>query len=370
MYIILNNCYGTSEYSLDFCKELFNKYPSTELQLEKYLYKKQYIEGEDEGKGEDEDEGECEYTIKVETETKNDGSTEDVCKITKDVKKREIFNDKYDLINYKPKKPWFIIQNKETKLYYKISQFHDDITKMFEKNNEGFDMIEYLMKRYDDNNENINNIIIKDGKFTDYFYNIIVPRLGRYKFESAQEEFETNTLNIPYRDITDGSIGTDITDGSIGTVDNIYSIRVFSNSYCKYINTIKHTRPFYYKLPFDETNWKTSGIASYVFFHNILQNNSDLSIIELGDDLDFRIHEYDGQERIHMKLPYEKIIQELLKHIDVMETFIEPIINCRGELDKASSIAQPNMSKLTKELLYGEKNLNELYKAFYKYNKL
>ena len=321
MYIILNNCYGTSEYSLDFCKELFNKFPPTDLQLEKHLYKPETIE----------------------------------------VVNRAIFNEKYDLINYKSKKPWFIIQNKETKLYYQISQFHDDITKMFEKNNEGFDMIEYLMKRYDGNNENINNIIIKDGKFTDYFYNIIVPRLGCYKFESAQEEFETNTLNIPYRDIT---------DGSIGTVDNIYSIRVFSNSYCKYINTIKHTRPFYYKLPFDETNWKTSGIASYVFFHNILQNNSDLSIIELGDDLNFRIHEYDGQERINLELPYEKIIQELLKHIDVMETFIEPIMNCRGELAKASSIAQPNMSKLTKELLYGEKNLNELYKAFYKYNKL
>jgi hypothetical protein len=135
-------------------------------------------------------------------------------------------------------------------------------------------------------------------------------------------------------------------------------------------NTIKNTRPFYYKFPFDESNWKTSGIASYVFFHNILQNNSDLSIIELGDDLNFRIHEYDGQERINLELPYEKIIQELLKHIDVMETFIEPIMNCRGELAKASSIAQPNMSKLTKELLYGEKNLNELYKAFYKYNKL
>ena len=321
MYIILNECYGTSEYSLDFCKELFNKFPPTDLQLEKHLYKPETIE----------------------------------------VVNRAIFNEKYDLINYKSKKPWFIIQNKETKLYYQISQFHDDITKMFEKNNEGFDMIEYLMKRYDGNNENINNIIIKDGKFTDYFYNIIVPRLGCYKFESAQEEFETNTLNIPYRDIT---------DGSIGTVDNIYSIRVFSNSYCKYINTIKHTRPFYYKLPFDETNWKTSGIASYVFFHNILQNNSDLSIIELGDDLNFRIHEYDGQERINLELPYEKIIQELLKHIDVMETFIEPIMNCRGELAKASSIAQPNMSKLTKELLYGEKNLNELYKAFYKYNKL
>ena len=321
MYIILNNCYGTSEYSLDFCKELFNKFPPTDLQLEKHLYKPETIE----------------------------------------VVNRAIFNEKYDLINYKPKKPWFIIQNKETKLYYNISQFHDDITTIFETNNEGFDMVEYLMKRYDGNNENINNIIIKDGKFTDYFYNIIVPRLGCYKFESAQEEFETNTLNIPYRDIT---------DGSIGTVDNIYSIRVFSNSYCKYINTIKNTRPFYYKFPFDETNWKTSGIASYVFFHNILQNNSDLSIIELGDDLNFRIHEYDGQERINLELPYEKIIQELLKHIDVMETFIEPIMNCRGELAKASSIAQPNMSKLTKELLYGEKNLNELYKAFYKYNKL
>lgn len=325
MYIILNNCYGTSEYSLDFCKELFHKFPPTDLQLEKKLYKSETIE----------------------------------------VVNRAIFNEKYDLINYKPKKPWFIIQNKETKLYYQISQFHDDITKMFEKNNEGFDMIEYLMKRYDDN-----DIIIKDGKFTDYFYKIIVPRLGCYKFESAQEEFEKNTLNIQYRDITDGSIGTDITDGSIGTVDNIYSIRVFSNSYCKYINTIKHTRPFYYKLPFDETNWKTSGIASYVFFHNILQNNSDLSIIELGDDLDFEIHEYDGQERINLKLPYEKIIQELLKHIDVMETFIEPIMNCRGELAKASNIAQPNMSKLTEALLTKEKNLNELYKVFYKYNKL
>ena len=325
MYIILNNCYGTSEYNLDFCKELFHKFPPTDLQLEKKLYKSETIE----------------------------------------VVNRASFNEKYDLINYKPKKSWFIIQNKETKLYYNISQFHDDITKMFEKNNEGFDMIEYLMKRYDDN-----DIIIKDGKFTDYFYNIIVPRLGFYKFESAQEEFETNTLNIPYRDITDGSIGTDITDGSIGTVDNIYSISVFSNSYCKYINTIKHTRPFYYKLPFDETNWKTSGIASYVFFHNILQNNSDLSIVELGNDLDFEIHEYDGQERINLKLPYEKIIQELLKHIDVMETFIEPIMNCRGELAKASSIAQPNMSKLTESLLTKEKNLNELYKVFYKYNKL
>ena len=325
MYIILNNCYGTSEYNLDFCKELFHKFPPTVLQLEKKLYKSETIE----------------------------------------VVNRAIFNEKYDLINYKPKKSWFIIQNKETKLYYNISQFHDDITKMFETNNEGFDMIKYLMKRYDDN-----DIIIKDGKFTDYFYKIVVPRLGCYKFESAQEEFETNTLNIPYRDITDGSIGTDITDGSIGTDDNTYSITVFSNSYCKYINTIKNTRPFYYKLPFDETNWKTSGIASYVFFHNILQNNSYLSIIELGDDLDFEINEYDGQERINLKLPYEKIIQELLKHIDVMETFIEPIMNCRGELAKASSIAQPNMSKLTEALLYGEKNLNELYKAFYKYNKL
>lgn len=322
MYIILNNCYGTSEYNLDFCKELFHKFPPTDLQLEKKLYKSETIE----------------------------------------VVNRAIFNEKYDLINYKPKKSWFIIQNKETKLYYNISQFHDDITKMFETNNEGFDMIKYLMKRYDDN-----DIIIKDGKFTDYFYKIVVPRLGCYKFESAQEEFETNTLNIPYRDITDVSIGT---DSSIGKVDNTYSITVFSNSYCKYINTIKNTRPFYYKLPFEETNWKTSGIASYVFFHNILQNNSDLSIIELGDDLDFRIHEYDGQERINLELPYEKIIQELLKHIDVMETFIEPIMNCRGELAKASNIALPNMSKLTKELLYGEKNLNELYKAFYKYNKL
>ena len=325
MYIILNECYGTSEYSLDFCKELFNKFPPTDLQLEKHLYKPETIE----------------------------------------VVNRAIFNEKYDLINYKPKRSWFIIQNKETKVYYNISQFHDDITTIFETNNEGFDMVEYLMKRYD-----YNDIIIKDGKFTDYFYKIIVPRLGFYKFESTQEEFEANTLNIPYRDITDGSIGTDITDGSIGTDDNTYSITVFSNSYCKYINTIKNTRPFYYKLPFDETNWKTSGIASYVFFHNILQNNSYLSIIELGDDLDFEINEYDGQERINLKLPYEKIIQELLKHIDVMETFIEPIMNCRGELAKASDIAQPNMSKLTKELLTKEKNLNELYKALYKYNKL
>lgn len=329
MYIILNNCYGTSEYSLGFCKELFNKFPPTDLQLDKKIYKTETI----------------------------------------DVVNREKFNEIYDLINYKPKKPWFIIQNKETKVYYNISQFHDDITTMFEKNNEGFDMIKYLMKRYDgnengyENDNDENNIIIKDGKFTDYFYKIIVPRLGFYKFESAQEEFETNTLNIPYRDITNVSIGT---DSSIGTID---SITVFSNSYCKYINTIKNTRPFYYKFPFDETNWKTSGIASYVCFHNILQNNSDLSIIELGDDLDFEIHEYDGQERINLKLPYEKIIQELLKYIDVMETFIEPIMNCRGELAKASSIAQPNMSKLTKELLYGEKNLDELYKAFYKYNK-
>jgi hypothetical protein len=53
-----------------------------------------------------------------------------------------------------------------------------------------------------------------------------------------------------------------------------------------------------------------------------------------------------------------------------METFIEPIMNSGGELYKASCIAQPNMSKLTKELLTKEKKLNELYKAFYKYNKL
>jgi hypothetical protein len=323
MYIILNECYGTSEYSLDFCKELFNKFPPTDLQLEKIIYKSETI----------------------------------------DVVNREHFNEKYYLINYKPKKPWFIIQNKETKLYYQISQFHDDITKMFEKNNEGFDIVEYLMKRYDGNdentnNENTNNIIIKNGKFTDYFYEIVVPRLGCYKFECAQEEFDINTVDTSFKYISDGKY------------DNTYSISVFSNSYCKYINTIKNTRPFYYKFPFDETNWKTSGIASYVFFHNILQNKSDLSIVELGDDLDFKIHEYDGQERINLELPYEKIIEELLKHIDVMETFIEPIMNSGGELYKASCIAQPNMSKLTKELLYGEKNLNELYKAFYKYNKL
>jgi hypothetical protein len=355
MYIILNECYGTSEYSLDFCKELFNKYPPTDLQLEKHLYKKQYIECESEGEGEGE--GECEYTITVETETKNDGSTKDVCKIKKDVKKREIFNDKYDLINYKPKKPWFIIQNKETKLYYHISQFHQDISDMFQKNNEGFDMVEYLMKRYD-GNENINNIIIKDSKFTDYFYKIIIPKLGWYKFHCSKEEFEENTVNISPTII-------------IGDIDNEkYTISVFNNSYCMLDNPTRNTQLFYYKLPFDESNWKTSGIASNIYFHNILQNNSHLSIVELSDDMDFELREYDGQESINIKLPYEKIIEELLKHIELMDTFIEPIMNCRGELAKASDIAQPNMSKLTKALLNGEKKVNELYKAFAVYKEL
>jgi hypothetical protein len=62
---------------------------------------------------------------------------------------------------------------------------------MFQKNNEGFDMVKYLMKRYDENDENINNIIIKDCKFTDNFYKIIIPKLGWYKFrEFDNKEYE------------------------------------------------------------------------------------------------------------------------------------------------------------------------------------
>ena len=334
MYILINNCYGTSEFNLEFIKELFNKFPPTDLQMTKFIYKSDLIEN-----SENETEEPTESSMKYET-----------------------FNNVYNLINYNKTKPYIFIQNKETKIYYKYYLYFEDVINWFEKNNEGFDFIDYLMHRNDDK-------IIKDGKFTYWFYKMLIPQLGPYKFACSAEEFDINTIDIMSSDMTND---TTLGKKSVDFLPNnpMYCMTVFSNSYVAYNDLVKQLLPSYYKLPFDESNWRISGIASYIYFYNILQNKSSLRLVDISDDIDFEITEYDGMEDIRLKIPHEKIIEELLKHIECIRSFIEPIFDARGEVDNASDIDQPNMSKFTKALLSKELKVNQLYNKFADYTEL
>jgi len=157
---------------------------------------------------------------------------------------------------------------------------------------------------------------------------------------------------------------------SNNSTEPFYEMNVFDNSYIAYKEIGKHTVPIYYKLPFDDTNWRTSGIASYIYFYKILQNRSHLGLVEIPDDIDFELTEYDGMEDFQLKIPYEKIINELLKHIDCISEFIEPILCSRGEIEKATEISQPNMSKFTKALLNEELKANQLHETFANYTEL
>jgi hypothetical protein len=360
MYILINNCYGTSEFNLEFIKELFNKFPPTDEQLTKFLYKLEHV-AED-----------------------SENDTDDTS--TSQPTKYDTFNDRYNLVNYNKKKrqeqssktvtkPYIFIQNKETKLYYKYWLYFDTVIQLFETNNKGFNFIEYVMHRNDD-------IILKDGKFTYWFYKMLIPRLGPYKFSCTGEEFEKNTIDISNTDMRNdinepSTFSLEKVDATLGkkSVDFLpnepfYLMTVYSNSYVAYKEIGKHDYPIYYKLPFDESNWRTSGIASYIYFYKIFQNKSGLRLVDISDGIDFELTEYDGMEDIRLKIPHEKIIEELLKHIKCISTFIEPIMDMRGEVAKASEADQPNMSKFTKALLYSELKVNELYKTFADYTEL
>lgn len=156
--------------------------------------------------------------------------------------------------------------------------------------------------------------IIKDDNFTPFFYKFLSnlkPELYATKLESSEN---TQLINL------DLSLLEEINKFSYEyKLHNIFTNTDVTNIQY-YKNGIK-INDEYYKFKFD-TNLNKDNIfdildnlRDYLFFHDINYKHSNLNIEKIKSCYEWNIHEYDGKESIIIKLPYVKIITDLLNKL-------------------------------------------------------
>ena len=301
IYVLYNSCYGSFGMNRKFSIELFKYVCDTANMTEIFDI------------------------------DKLNTTKEEVLKKIKDYDK-EYDNKEYDNVEYfsdymiTEKKIYNFINN--TCIF--ISQYRTDL-----RSNQF--IIEYIFER-------CVKKIIKDDNFTPFFYKFlskIKPEIYATKLESSET---TQLINL------DLSLLEEINKFSYDhkLLKRLTNTDVLNIQYYK--NGIK-INDDYYKFKFDTNinrdnifdildNLQGNEIRDYLFFHDINYKHSELRIEKIKSCYEWSIHEYDGQECVIIKLPYVKIITDLLNKLWNTENYDKQTILSDDLINKIKTLEE------------------------------
>jgi hypothetical protein len=303
-YVLYNTCYGGFSVNTQFLIELF-KHAYTENKIAD-IFKIEKLE-----------------------KTKEE--------ILQKIQKNDDYDSDIDGDNIEYFSNYIITQNKiynfDDNTYIYISPYNDQFrSKQF--------VIEYIFDR-------CIKKILKDNNFTPFFYNLL-SKIKPEIYANIYDEKEQNYSDLIY---IEPSLLEEINSFScehkilkrLKNVDDIHDVKYYKNG-------IK-INDKYYKFKFD-TNINKDNIydvlnsldydefINYLLFHDINGGHADLSIEKIKTCYDWNIREYDGQESVIVKLPYEKIIHDLLNKLWNTENYQPQCILSNELINKIKTLEE------------------------------
>ena len=192
--------------------------------------------------------------------------------------------------------------------------------------------------------------IVKDDNFTPFFYQFL-SKLKPTIYGIKIEDSDINQLV----NIDDNLIE------NINTFDFQHKIpRKLLNNDSKYDeikfykNGVKINED-YYKFKFDINLNKNNiydilynideDLFDFLLFYDINDKHSKLSVEKVKTCYDWSIHEYDGREDVMLKLPHDKIIEDILNKLWKTENYINKSVLTDSLIDKVKTIKELNEDK-------------------------
>ena len=254
-YIIYNACFGGYEFSFDFFKEVFQRFPPS-LNKEQTLFRLAYSQ-----------------TISLD-----------------EYMQRHFFDDYYFLIEKERETcdefPYYIFCKTTESIY--------DIDLRNETWRTNMTIIGFLF-------EKIQKKLFNGEKPTREFYKLYAEfsmKIGIHSNKKTVTVVDGSSINI-----------TNITFSGLTCIrDNVCAkFNVYDEKYIVFADKC-------FKMEYNSANWYTDvNLLNYMLFKDINGTHASLGIIEIPDGFEWKIREYDGAESIIFSLPKDQMIKELLE---------------------------------------------------------
>jgi hypothetical protein len=188
--------------------------------------------------------------------------------------------------------------------------------------------------------------IKKNNIFTPYFYNLLLLlNINNYCDEIENDKTLEIIDSNMYDEIINFKYKTKLPRSLNKDIDH--------TKYICYKNGLKFNEK-YYKFNFDFNITKDNiydilkkidneeNLINFILFEDINDKYSYIKIEKINSYYDWHIHEYDGNENVIQKLPYKKIIEDLLNKLWKTENYINSSILTDTLVDKTKTLKELN----------------------------